>query len=122
MSTTFTEQQIRAFARDELRKILDSGLLYTAGCSEGKQPVPSVASPSLPKPSATPPVAAPTLQMPEAISHLTEQHFENGYYYINPKHFLPPADFGIVNDWVKQVHGEYVKATSNIPGHWRIKQ
>jgi hypothetical protein len=119
---SFSEQQIRAFARDELRKILDSGLMMTAGCTEGK----TVSSPSVisspPKPSATPPAAnAPTLQMPEAISHLTEQHFENGYHYINPKHFLPPADFQIVNDWVKQVHGEYVKATSNVPGHWRVK-
>lgn len=84
---------------------------------------PSVASPTplSQKPSATPPTAMPTLNMPEAISHLTEQHFENGYYYINPKHFLPPVDFQIVNDWIKQQHGEYVKATSNIPGHWRVK-
>lgn len=123
MSTSLSEAQLRAFIHEEVRKIFEAGLMYTAGCTEGKTvSSPSViSSPPSQKPSVTPPTAMPTLNMPEAIAHLTEQHFENGYYYINPKHFLPPVDFQIVNDWIKQQHGEYVKATSNIPGHWRVK-
>jgi hypothetical protein len=86
-----------------------------AGRDEGKTTVsaPSVASP--PKPSTTP------LQMPEAIEHLTTASFIDGFHIITPKHFLPPADFNIVNDWVKQQHGEYVKATNDVPGHWKVK-
>jgi hypothetical protein len=69
-------------------------------------------------PQAQPPN---NLSMPEAIEHLTGVTFENGFYLIHPKHFLPSADFNIVNDWVKQQHGEYVKATSNVQGHWKLK-
>lgn len=43
--SVFTEEQIRAIVKSELRKIIDAGLLYTTG---GNQPVTSTQRAKLP--------------------------------------------------------------------------
>ena len=119
--SSFTEQQIRSIARDELRKILDAGLLYTAECkpnlAEKQGATPSFLKGTIEQAPAT----SPPINMPEAVNHLTDAETVNGYTLLKPKHYLLPKDFGVVMDWVNQQHGEYVKATNDTPGHWRIK-
>ena len=56
---SFTEQQIRVLARDELRKIIDAGLMYSAGCNEGTPTAKTPSVSSSPQPSATPPTWTP---------------------------------------------------------------
>jgi hypothetical protein len=113
---SFSEAQIRYFTRDELRKIIDAGLIMTETTKPAEREGTKTATPVSPfQPSTSP------LPTPNNITQLIDVHTENGVHYINPKHYLQTPDFNTVNDWVKQQHGEYVKATSNVPGHWRIK-
>jgi hypothetical protein len=54
---SLNEQQIRAIVKDELRKIIDAGLMYTVECKPqemGKQGTPSLQPSSTPVPTSPP--------------------------------------------------------------------
>jgi hypothetical protein len=54
---SLNEQQIRAIVKDELRKIIDAGLMYTESCKPqemGKQGTPSLQPSSTPVPTSSP--------------------------------------------------------------------
>ena len=130
---SFSEQQIRAIVKDELRKIIDAGLMYTAECTQsinkpkedistykpqeaGKQGTPSN------QPSLTPVPSSPPLDVlskfPAEIGTKLTTEKKGDYWIIKPKTFLQPEDFRIAIDTVQSLDGEYISAGKE--SHFRV--
>lgn len=62
------------------------------------------------------------VSLPLEITHFVDATREQGFFKLAPKHFLQQKDFTLVNDYVKTLHGEYVKATNNQHGFWKIPE
>lgn len=147
---SFTENQILEINRivdARVRKILDTGLMYTMERGEGKPTAQTPNLPVSPKPSTTPPSndknvirAAPAPYEPQTpqpeqpqkqktlddvrMSFTEEMEarltFEpkDGHIIVKPKQFLGSTIFGDVCQVIRQLGGEYISAGKD--SHWRV--
>lgn len=113
MSQPFSEKQIREFARDEVRRIIDAGLMYTFEADQqvsGAKP-PAFKTGEVPKPKLP--------AMPAEVEHFIEvKEVTKDNFILKSKHFLPAENFKQVTDWVKSQYGQYVSAGKD--SHWTI--
>lgn len=110
---SFSEKQIRAFARDEFERIFETGLMYT---HEADQQI-SGAAPAGFKTGEIPKPKLPA--MPAEVEHFVEvKEITKDSFVLKSKHFLPAGDFKTVTEWVKSQKGQYVSAGKD--SHWTI--
>ena len=110
---SFTEKQIREITRDELRRIIDAGLMYTF---EAGQQI-SGAAPAGFKTGEMPKPKLPA--MPAEVEHFIEvKDVTKDSFVLKSKHFLSAENFKQVTEWVKSQGGQYVSAGKD--SHWTI--
>lgn len=103
--SAFTEAQIRQIAREELRKILDAGLMYTAEC---KPPTTETAK------------QHPLSGLPKELSDILEATREGNIWKIKNTTYIKPNDFKELCEIFKQQGGKWNPATNNEHGYWSI--
>jgi len=112
---SITEERVREIAREEFKKILDTGLMYT----EQSKNAPKIQSKQSTEQKPQNP-ANILSQFPTELANLLTTTEENNYYILKPKKFLEPDNFAKVAEIVKTLGGEYISAGKN--SHFRIKK
>ena len=119
---SFSEAQIRHIVHDEIRKIIDSGLMMTETTKPAEREGTAAKTPSQTpfQPSNSPPQQQSILTKfpPEMADNLTAT-LENGVWKIKPTHLLETALFAKTCKLVEDLGGSYVQEPKN--KHWEIK-
>lgn len=96
---SLSESQIRVIVRDELRKILDKGLMYS---DEVKTQEPKQSE----------------FKFSDEVMHLVTAELQGNTWIVHSKHFLQIDDFARVSEEVKKHGGNYV--SSGRDSHWTV--
>ena len=65
-------------------------------------------------------VVNPLNIIPPDLAQNLEAKQEGLDWVIKPKTFLGKEAFAKISGYVKEQHGEYVRATNNVHGYWRV--
>jgi hypothetical protein len=112
MNESELEAKIRYVVRDELRIILDKGLMYSAE---------SVNAPTVkPQETKTDYIKDLQMQFPEDLETLLSFTEKGDYVILKPLQFLGSENFAKVGSIVRGLGGEYVSAGKD--SHFRVRK
>lgn len=99
-----TEEQVKAWVREEVRRIIDTGLFYTAEVDkEASQQKPQAQKP------ADDPKPKEVYLSPKLDDLLTYERDSKGVMWAKPRRFLEPALFREVCGEIEDLKGKWVK-------------
>jgi hypothetical protein len=106
---SFSEEQVKKWVREEVRRVIDTGLFYTTEVDkEAALNVPKSIQPNVQTKTETPSIKEAFLS-PKLDELLNYERDAQGVMWAKPKKFLDNGKFREVNEEIKSLGGQYEK-------------